>query len=94
MKKNNQAEPYRIEPARQLVQDFLDDQIVKHRSWLDNISNEREYDAILGIYNALKDIRLRFMQREYPLMLDRDSLVATLSQSLAALHVQPGDVEG
>ena len=67
MKKNNQAEPYRIEPARQLVQDFLDDQIVKHRSWLDNISNEREYDAILGTYNALKDIRLRFMQREYRL---------------------------
>ena len=94
MKKNNQAEPYRIEPARQLVQDFLDDQIVKHRSWLDNISNEREYDAILGIYNALKDIRLRFMQREYPLMLDRDSLVAALTQSLTALRVPSGDIQG
>ena len=90
MKKNNQAEPYRIEPARQLVQDFLDDQIVKHRSWLDNISNEREYDAILGIYNALKDIRLRFMQREYPVLQDRDSLLSALTQAIAALREQSG----
>ena len=90
MKKNNQAGPYRIEPARQLVQDFLDDQIVKHRSWLDNISNEREYDAILGIYNALKDIRLRFMQREYPVLQDRDSLLSALTQAIAALREQSG----